>query len=327
MTELHPQIRASAADLEALVDRTAEALGIDTAFVEKDFWVIEALRIATATAASHEVRAIFKGGTSLSRAFGIIQRFSEDVDLLLDFPEGMSKGARDRTIKAIGEDVRLHFGIATEKVKEDSAGTGVKRNFRLYYPNAKSADAITEGIYLEIGSRGGATPSRDVPIRSMIADHAIKSMNLAESEYEEFAPVLAHVLAPERTLIEKIALLAAAGDMFDGGDTDALAKHGRHVYDVARLLGSIDVTQALTDLGPTGIAELAADIHARSELAQWHSVPQSDAGYLSYPIFQDATGANGALRAAYEPAKQLIFGPRPTFQECMAVIAGSAHHL
>jgi hypothetical protein len=52
-------------------------------------------------------------------------------------------------------------------------------------------------------------------------------------------------------------------------------------------------------------------------------VPQSDAGYLSYPVFHDATGTNGALRAAYEPAKQLIFGSRPTFEECMAVIAGA----
>ena len=309
------------------MDRTAEALGIDAAFVEKDFWVIEALRIATSTAASHGVRAIFKGGTSLSRAFGIIQSFSEDVDLLLDFPDGMSKGARDQTIKAIGDDVRLHFGIAPEKVEVDSAGAGVKRNFRLHYPNAKSAGATTQGIYLEIGSRGGPTPSRDVSIRSMIAGHAIKNLKLAENEYEEFAPVLAHVLAPERTLIEKLALLAAASDKFDGGDLDALAKHGRHLYDVARLLESTDVTQALTDMGSTGIAELAADIHLRSELARWHSVPQTDAGYLSYSVFRDVTGANSALRAAYEPTKQLIFGPRPTFEECMAVIASTSHHL
>ncbi|TQO19599.1 nucleotidyltransferase AbiEii toxin of type IV toxin-antitoxin system [Rhodoglobus vestalii] len=309
------------------MDRTADALGIDPAFVEKDFWVIEALRVATATAASHGVRAIFKGGTSLSRAFGIIERFSEDVDLLLDFPEGMSKGARDRAIKTIGENVRLHFGIAKDKVEEDSVGTGVRRNFRLFYSNAKSVDAITEGIYLEIGSRGGPTPSRDVPIRSMIANHAIVNLNLAESEYEEFAPVLTHVLAPERTLIEKIALLAAAGHKFDSGDLDALAKHGRHLYDIARLLQNTDVTQALINMGPAGIVELATDIHERSVSAGWHSIPQSDAGYLSYPVFQDAGGANDALRAAYEPAKQLIFGPRPAFEECMATIIGTPHHL
>lgn len=327
MTESPPKIRESAVDFEALVDRTAENLGIDSAFVEKDFWVIEALRIAIATAASHNSIAVFKGGTSLSRAFGIIERFSEDVDLLLDFPDSMSKGERDRTIKAIGEDVRLHFSVPVENVTEDSARTGVKRNFRIHYPNARSSAAITEGIYLEIGSRGGPTPSREVPIRSMIANHAIEDMNLAESDYDEFAPVLAHVLAPERTLIEKIALLAAAGDTFDSGDTGALARHGRHVYDVACLLGSDDVTEALTKLGATGIAELAADIHTRSELARWHSVPQTDAGYLSYPVFQDATSANDALRRAYEPATQLIFGSRPTFDECMAVIAGATHHL
>lgn len=309
------------------MDRTAETLGIDPAFVEKDFWVIEALRVATATAGSREVRAIFKGGTSLSRAFGIIQRFSEDVDLLLDFPDDMSKGARERAIKAIGEDVRLHFGIAKENVKQDSADVGVRRNFRLHYPNAKSADAITEGIYLEIGSRGGPTPSRDVRIRSMIADHAIENLNVAESEYEEFTPVVAHVLAPERTLIEKIALLAAAGDKFDDGDVDALAKHGRHLYDIARLLESTDVTQVLTDIGPSGIAELATDIHERSVRAQWHSVPRPEAGYFSYSVFETSTGANEALRAAYEPAKQLIFGPRPEFEECMTGILGSPHHL
>jgi len=322
-----PQIRKSSADLEALVDRTAETMDIDAAFVEKDFWAIEALRIATKVAASSGVRAIFKGGTSLSRAFGIIQRFSEDVDLLLDFPDGMSKGARERVIKAIGEEARLHFDIAKEKVREDSASVGVKRNFRLFYPNAKAADALTEGIYLEIGSRGGPAPSRDVPIRSMIADHAIANLDVAENEYEEFAPVVAHVLAPERTLIEKIALLAAAGDKFDGGDLDALAKHGRHVYDVTRLLESTDVIQALTDIGPAGIGALATDIHDRSLLAQWYSVPRPDAGYFSYPVFLNATGANDALRAAYEPAKQLIFGTRPLFEECMAVIQGSRQHL
>lgn len=104
MTESHPKIRGSAADLEALVDRTAEALGIDAAFVEKDFWVIEALRTATATAASNEVRAIFKGGTSLSRAFGIIQRFSEDVDLLLDFPIAKPRSRMPKVMRRDGRE-------------------------------------------------------------------------------------------------------------------------------------------------------------------------------------------------------------------------------
>jgi hypothetical protein len=50
--ESPPQIRASAADREGLVDRTADALGVDPAFVEKDFWVIEALRVRIAPSTS-----------------------------------------------------------------------------------------------------------------------------------------------------------------------------------------------------------------------------------------------------------------------------------
>ena len=68
-------------------------LNIDAGFVEKDFWVIEVLRAATTSAAiiakdrsHHLVQTIFKGGTSLSRVYGLIERFSEDVDLLVSFP-------------------------------------------------------------------------------------------------------------------------------------------------------------------------------------------------------------------------------------------------
>ncbi len=100
------RIRDSRTDLEALIDATAQASGIDAAFVEKDFWAIETLRAALAflgsdTEASGTV-AIFKGGTSLSRVFGIIERFSQDIDLLLSFPDGMSTGARERALKGAG---------------------------------------------------------------------------------------------------------------------------------------------------------------------------------------------------------------------------------
>jgi predicted nucleotidyltransferase component of viral defense system len=74
--------------LDALVATTAVTLGIDAAFVEKDFWVIEVLRAATGEVTvlakdgqRYPVQTIFKGGTSLSRAYGLIERFSEDVDL------------------------------------------------------------------------------------------------------------------------------------------------------------------------------------------------------------------------------------------------------
>lgn len=80
--------------LDALVAATGDSLRIDPAFVEKDFWVIEVLRAATSPVQvtardgnSYDVETVFKGGTSLSRAYGLIERFSEDVDLLVSFPD------------------------------------------------------------------------------------------------------------------------------------------------------------------------------------------------------------------------------------------------
>lgn len=88
-----PLLRDNPEDLRALVSSAAAHLELDPSFVEKDFWVTEVLRAAAGPravvdkmGAGHEVRLIFKGGTSLSKVFGLIQRFSEDVDLLVEFP-------------------------------------------------------------------------------------------------------------------------------------------------------------------------------------------------------------------------------------------------
>ncbi|MFT3871457.1 MAG: nucleotidyl transferase AbiEii/AbiGii toxin family protein [Nocardioides sp.] len=86
MTE---RLRDHPDDLDALVTQTASAGGLPAAYVEKDFWVTEILRAAAIDrtvpmpdGSTSTVTFLFKGGTSLSRVFGIVDRFSEDVDLL-----------------------------------------------------------------------------------------------------------------------------------------------------------------------------------------------------------------------------------------------------
>ena len=73
----------------------AEATGVPIAHVEKDFWVTEVLRGIARCSAVTGVSAVFKGGTSLSKAFGLIRRFSEDVDVIVIAP-GHSTGQDDR---------------------------------------------------------------------------------------------------------------------------------------------------------------------------------------------------------------------------------------
>jgi hypothetical protein len=84
-----------AEDRAALFGETSAARGVADTIIEKDFWVCWSLRrlfgLPTGTTAS----LVFKGGTSLSKAFGAIRRFSEDIDLSFDRAELGYKGDRD----------------------------------------------------------------------------------------------------------------------------------------------------------------------------------------------------------------------------------------
>lgn len=102
--------KASPADREALFTQTAAQMGISPEIVEKDFWVCWVLlRISRLEGFP---RIIFKGGTSLSKVFGIIKRFSEDIDLVINRHEiGFADGddpanqegttKRDRTLEKL----------------------------------------------------------------------------------------------------------------------------------------------------------------------------------------------------------------------------------
>lgn len=137
------QLRSEPDDLAALVDAAARARGLPQAFVEKDFWVIEVLRAATTAQTVTDksdtalpVTAVFKGGTSLSRGFGIIERFSEDVDLLIGFPDNCSTGAKDKVLRDICAVVGDHLGLGPDSLVPEGSSKGVKRNMRYRFPAA-----------------------------------------------------------------------------------------------------------------------------------------------------------------------------------------------
>lgn len=206
------RLRDHADDLDALVAQTAAAQGLPEAYVEKDFWVTEVLRAAAVDrtvsmpdGSSAPVTFLFKGGTSLSRVFGIVDRFSEDVDLLAVFPEGAAANARHKVLKQVDTDVTVHLRLTKSDVTVGASTTGVKRYTTYHYPTARPGDGLKEGVLLELGSRGGTYPAGLHPYRSMVADYAITELGETADTWEEFAPFEANVLAPERTLLEKIA--------------------------------------------------------------------------------------------------------------------------
>lgn len=92
------RLRDNLDELDVYVTKIAARTGIPAAHLEKDLWVTEVLRGATAASASTGCSVIFKGGTSLSKAHRLIQRFSEDVDLIVVLPDA-GRMTKDKTLK------------------------------------------------------------------------------------------------------------------------------------------------------------------------------------------------------------------------------------
>jgi hypothetical protein len=307
--------------LKALVAATAEARGLPSAHVEKDFWVTEVLRaavvnrlVAMPDGSTGQVRFIFKGGTSLSRVFGILDRFSEDVDLLAAFPDGAALNSRHKVLKQVDTAVTDHLGLTPGDVTVGPSTTGVKRYTTYLYPSRHSDRNLREGVLLELGSRGGTHPTLERRYRSLVAAYAITELGEPEETWQEFGSFSVSVLAPERTLLEK---LAAVHDAAVRSDDAQLLKHGRHFYDIDRLLNSASVVGALAELGPVGLPSMVKDIEAHSQQAGFSWSPRPAGGYADSPAF-DPT--NPSILAGYAAAQHLVHGISIPFGNVCATV-------
>jgi hypothetical protein len=139
------------AELPGLVTAASDALGIPPADIEKDIWVVEVLRSVFRPVDG--ARVIFRGGTSLSKAYGIIERFSEDVDLLVVPENALSRGGRDHVLRELPSRAALDLG--TTAAREGSTQEGIHRSERVAN-DAVFADPgrVTAGVLLEMGVRG-----------------------------------------------------------------------------------------------------------------------------------------------------------------------------
>lgn len=306
------RIRDNPDDLEALVGITAEALGMPAAYVEKDFWVTEVLRAASVDRAvglpdgsTATTTFTFKGGTSLSRVFGIVERFSEDVDLLAVFPAEASLNARHRVLKEVDEAVKDHLALVGYQRSVSSSTKGIKRYTTYGYPGGRHDLSLKEGVLLELGSRGGTQPFTVRSFRSLLADHAIAALGENEESWEEFAAFTVNVLAPERTLFEK---LAAVHDAASRANSDALLKYGRHFYDIHCLLQDDQVISELVLLGDEGVRALVADIDSQSTAADFSSTPRPPEGYGHSPAFDRTHSMRNTIETGYEAAQALVYG-------------------
>ncbi len=317
------RLRDSPDDRFALVGAAADHFGLaDPAFVEKDFWVVELLRSLVAPLAIEPIdgkqgraQVVFKGGTSLSKAFAIIERFSEDVDILVVCSDNLGAGAREkRVLRPLCDRVAADMAFAPDQIGRGSYKTGFTRNVTYLYPAAYPSNALSEGVFLEMGIRGGTQPGTLTrPVRSFIADY-LESTGDGES-FDECEAVEVDVLHPVRTLAEKLALIHHAATVADAtGDDTLLLRGGRHYYDIHQLLHNDTV---IAELDVTTMADLAADVDAKSEQYGWGFTHRPDGGYAESIAFAADGRVAEVAAAAYDAARSLIYGPVPTFFECL----------
>ena len=299
---------------DALRDLTADTLDIDPGAIEKDYWATEVLRSATAPLSGVD-EFVFKGGTSLSKAYGIIERFSEDIDVLV-------------VCQQTGQPLKRLLRKVAERASEDLSVGFARENEGRGYLNARysftvrrSVGFLTPGVLLEMGSRCGPQPNERLPVRSIMSQVAGDTDPAAVDDYSDLGVFEVTVLAPERTLAEKLAFLHHRASV---GDHTALRNGARHLYDTAMLLRSDRVNEALVD---GRIAELMVDVDQRSAAAGWPFTPRPDGGFATSVAFGGDDAVAEALRDGYARLADLVWGELPAFDEAIDIVRRGAHIL
>ncbi len=215
---------------------------ISAAIVEKDYYVTEVLRIC----ALHQGdRVLLKGGTSLSKGWGLIQRFSEDVDLAViasRFTPPLSRGKTKAALRALAERVSGHPAL-TCLADRAGADSDFFRDDRFGYTSSASGlPGVSPTVLLEAGSRSGHFPVETCMLSSMVGD-SLRSRDL-EGLAEDTEPFPMQLLHYRRTFLEKLYALhhKVESILLEGSHIGAYA---RHYYDVAALAGTGEVRDML----------------------------------------------------------------------------------
>lgn len=300
-------LRSDPDAFDALRDATAGRLGLTGGVIEKDYWATEVLRAATSRIDGADA-LVFKGGTSLSKAFAIIERFSEDIDLLV--VTALEGNPRKRLLRAIADRPSVSLGTVHTRERE---GRGYL-NARYTHPTRARVDFLAPGVLLEMGCRGGPAPNEQRQVESLMAAAAEGVATGARSDYVDLDAFEVTVLAPQRTLAEKLAFAHHRATV---RDLDALQRGARHLYDIYRLLHHDQTLIALRD---GAIAELMVDVDERSQAAGWGYTARPERGFAASPAFGTDPQIAEALKTGYAQIAPLIWGDRPKFDQLIACV-------
>jgi len=218
-------------DFRELLLAAAEAKGLPVGLIEKDYWLTQLLR---RLARDHYGQFILKGGTSLSKGYDLIPRFSEDIDLLLTVGQSdRHDDAVAATMSAFRKTIDEVFDAA---VRNDRAEDGVVAVLTVTYSMTQpAADGVDQFIRVDYGVGGGAQPQDEVTVSTLVGE-ALEEAGQGSSAYADLKPFRLTVLHPSRTLVEKLLLLHGLATRVLAGATTVRSRDVRHYFDVFHLL-------------------------------------------------------------------------------------------
>ena len=216
----------------SLIEETAQFMNLREVYVEKDYWVTKALKNLSNSIYANKI--VFKGGTSLSKAYKLIERFSEDIDLAL-FPIREGDSVRKKLLRGIEKTATK--GLLYQKDDErESKGSKFRRTVHRYpkvVVGSEFGQASSE-LLIEINAFANPSPYEICQLDSLIAETLIKNEGKNFITQYELEPFPMNILSVKRTLVEKIFRLIK--ESYDSDPVGRLSMSIRHLYDICLLL-------------------------------------------------------------------------------------------
>ncbi|MFT5421975.1 MAG: putative nucleotidyltransferase component of viral defense system [Candidatus Endobugula sp.] len=311
VAQLHEQER------KALFTETANAMRITAAAAEKDFWICWVLlHIFEDDMLRQFLR--FKGGTSLSKCYHAIARFSEDIDLILDWtplttenPSAASRSKRQqrKLNQTINEEAQAFIAhtlfprlIALMGHECDvRIDTEDPHTITITYPNAFAADYLRPQVRLEIGPLAAMLPMQNrkvAPYAAQFFPHVF-----------EQASVTVPTITVARTFWEKLTILHA--EAHRPSNKRLPNRYARHYYDVYQLVETGLYQQAIEQY------DLLADVVAFKQTfypSVWANYQHATLAGL---VLQPSLHHIETLRKDYVAMQEMLFGDKPSFNRIL----------